>query len=562
MAAVVAALLALPGIASAAPLISDGPAAHPGRSSAVVHATIDPNGADATWLVEYGPTTGYGATTVEEFLFDGDGPAVVHPRLTGLVPGQNYHYRVVADPFTAPVFGPDRQFTTLADDAPVALGQSLAGDPGLVVGAAWEARPPLGVAVPSAMLSAPLAGFPLDPPAAALLTTGSADLASVADQSAGADTSLGGAGSRGNSAYDISILRVDLNVPSGSTCLSLDFSFLSEEFPEYVGGQFNDAFIAELDRTTWTTSGSQITAPDDFAFGPDGKVVSVNGVGDTAVTPAQAAGTIYDAGTAVLRASVPVTAGPHALYLSLFDQGDSNLDSAVLLDRLITTNDTGAACASGAVDAAKPRPPAGGLAGAPAMGGGVIASGTAGETPQPVLRRQAVGAGVSGTVLVTPPGGKRFTLGADTAIPLGSLVDARRGHLRLTAADGNGGTMAGEFWGGVFRVTQSRDVPVRTVLALAQDVGLRSCPARGARAAKKRRKPGSRLLWGDGKGNFRTSGRHAVATVRGTRWLVRDSCAGTLVKVARGVVDVRDLVRRRTVPVKAGRSYLARPRGR
>jgi hypothetical protein len=39
---------------------------------------------------------------------------------------------------------------------------------------------------------------------------------------------------------------------------------------------------------------------------------------------------------------------------------------------------------------------------------------------------------------------------------------------------------------------------------------------------------------------------------------MRDTCAGTLVKVTKGAVSVRDLVKRRTVVVTAGRSYLAR----
>jgi ferric-dicitrate binding protein FerR (iron transport regulator) len=57
-----------------------------------------------------------------------------------------------------------------------------------------------------------------------------------------------------------------------------------------------------------------------------------------------------------------------------------------------------------------------------------------------------------------------------------------------------------------------------------------------------------------------THGHSAVATVRGTAWLVRDTCAGTLVSVSRGVVSVRDLVRHRTVRVSAGHRYIARRR--
>jgi len=41
---------------------------------------------------------------------------------------------------------------------------------------------------------------------------------------------------------------------------------------------------------------------------------------------------------------------------------------------------------------------------------------------------------------------------------------------------------------------------------------------------------------------------------------VQDSCAGTLTRVLRGRVAVRDAVKRKTVIVRAGKRYLARPR--
>jgi hypothetical protein len=67
-------------------------------------------------------------------------------------------------------------------------------------------------------------------------------------------------------------------------------------------------------------------------------------------------------------------------------------------------------------------------------------------------------------------------------------------------------------------------------------------------------------LWGKGPGQFRTKGRYAAATVRGTWWLTQDRCDGTLVRVRQGIVEVRDLVRKRTVLVRTGKSYLARKR--
>ena len=73
-----------------------------------------------------------------------------------------------------------------------------------------------------------------------------------------------------------------------------------------------------------------------------------------------------------------------------------------------------------------------------------------------------------------------------------------------------------------------------------------------------RRKWSRRRLWGNGHGRFRTRGRHGTATVRGTCWLTEDRCDGTLVRVKRGLVEVRDLERRKTVMVPAGESYLAK----
>ena len=81
---------------------------------------------------------------------------------------------------------------------------------------------------------------------------------------------------------------------------------------------------------------------------------------------------------------------------------------------------------------------------------------------------------------------------------------------------------------------------------------------KGAKIAAK--KPKTRKLWGDGHGAFSTRGQYSAATVRGTVWLVQDSCSGTLTRVKTGVVAVRDDVKRKTVLLKAGKSYLAKPK--
>ena len=130
------------------------------------------------------------------------------------------------------------------------------------------------------------------------------------------------------------MLKIGVNVPAGANCVSLDYRFLSEEFPEFVGTPFNDAFIAELDTTQWTTSGSTISRPGDFATNTGAAPVSVNGVGPVAVTEAEAAGTTYDAATGRVNTKSAIAPGAHAVFLSIFDQGDAIYDSAVFLDRL------------------------------------------------------------------------------------------------------------------------------------------------------------------------------------------------------------------------------------
>ena len=57
---------------------------------------------------------------------------------------------------------------------------------------------------------------------------------------------------------------------------------------------------------------------------------------------------------------------------------------------------------------------------------------------------------------------------------------------------------------------------------------------------------------------FRTKGRYSAGTVRGTQWDTTDRCDGTLTKVKRGTVQVKDFHRHKTILVHAHHSYLAR----
>ena len=123
-------------------------------------------------------------------------------------------------------------------------------------------------------------------------------------------------------------------------------------------------------------------------------------------------------------------------------------------------------------------------------------------------------------------------------------------------AKAGGAQQTAKFYEGVFKVTQPGSI---TQLELNQ--ALASCSRGRAAGTAPGAKAKKRHLWGDGEGSFRTKGKYGSATVRGTKWLVQDSCAGSLTRVVRGVVTASDRVRHKTVTVRAGHSYLARPRG-
>jgi len=204
---------------------------------------------------------------------------------------------------------------------------------------------------PAAISKRKLRGFPRRGGEYIILSTGCAHFAPWRDFSPDIGCLNGGVKTRG--ARDVTILRIRIKVPQGANCLSFRFKFLSEEYPEFVGTEFNDAFIAEVGQKAprWKASDNQsptITAPGNFATTRNGKdIISINGTGVAKVSRAAAKGTTYDAATGKLRASTRVRPGPTLLYLSIFDQGDRQWDSAVFVDRLTVSRK--AKCESGLV---------------------------------------------------------------------------------------------------------------------------------------------------------------------------------------------------------------------
>jgi hypothetical protein len=215
-----------------------------------------------------------------------------------------------------------------------------------------EGLPPGEDPNPTATSNSALTGFPFSGGTFAILTSGNSTFADDANTSGSTGQGNNGDdGGHGATFADVVTLRVILSVPANSNCLSVDFSFLSDEFPEYVGNRFNDAFIAELDESNFSADAAQsnkIIAPNNFAFDGQGNVISVNTTGATEMSAAEATGTTYDGATPRLRAAVPVTPGMHAVFFSIFDQGDDAYDSAVFLDNLAVFSAPAGACKAGA----------------------------------------------------------------------------------------------------------------------------------------------------------------------------------------------------------------------
>lgn len=105
---------------TAGPLIAGTAVASVGETGATLQAEVNPRGVATTYQFEYGPTTAYGASLPLPAASAGSAPSfqTVTVGLTGLSPGQTYHFRLVATDAEGSVLGPDTSFTTYAASLP------------------------------------------------------------------------------------------------------------------------------------------------------------------------------------------------------------------------------------------------------------------------------------------------------------------------------------------------------------------------------------------------------------------------------------------------------------
>lgn len=257
------------------------------------------------------------------------------------------------------------------------LAGALAVNSATITSATFTARPSGGNPTATTPGFGPI--VPVDGQTMAVLSTGDATAVDSSNkQSDTVNTVDGGSDVRG--AHDVTVLRLKIRVPPSANCLMLGFDFFTEEMPEAnpstTHGNFLDGFIAELDPTlgwgvgtnpadsspinTMIAGPGQDPAPSaDFALGDikgdvvDGYLMARSGADPSQIDPyaaAAATGTPYNGATGWRFAHVRVSAGVHTVDLSLYDKGDSDNDSAVLLDGLRLLRRTPATCTRESAD--------------------------------------------------------------------------------------------------------------------------------------------------------------------------------------------------------------------
>ncbi|MGB2987487.1 MAG: choice-of-anchor L domain-containing protein, partial [Phycisphaerae bacterium] len=126
--------------------------------------------------------------------------------------------------------------------------------------------------------------------------------------------------------YDASSLTITFTADATIDGLSFQFDFGSEEFPEYLGGVYNDAFGVFLDgvNIAYDTDSQPITINSTF--------LALNN------TPHWVPGTTsvdfpieYDGLTLRLTTQTTITPGQHTLKFVIADGGDAKFDSGVFI---------------------------------------------------------------------------------------------------------------------------------------------------------------------------------------------------------------------------------------
>ena len=191
--------------------------------------------------------------------------------------------------------------------------------------------------------------------------------------------------------------------------------------------------------------------------------------------------------------------------------------------------------------------------------GSPATDGQSGAVVEPKLGKSVLVAPGDGELFVRKPGSSSFkALESGSQLPMGTEVDASSGSIALTSALPGG--------------TPDRQVRRRALHGppgprrLRRPVPARPrCQRSKAKhsltvASAARRKPRRRLWGADHGGRFRTHGKQQPRDRARHPLVVGDTCKGTLTKVTEGSRGRARLPKKKSMLVKAGKRYLARPR--
>jgi streptogramin lyase len=501
----------------AAPSLANTISSNVGETDADVQADVNPNGQVTSYWFEYGTDTNYGSSTSPLPAGSGSSSIAALDSLTGLTPGTTYHFRVVASSSAGTTHGQDTTFTTQPPPPPVVANTAASN----VTQTGADVQADVN---PHGQATTFWFEYGTD------MSYGSATTpASAGSGSTSATVTASLIGLTPGTTYHF---RVAASAAAG-TVYGDDMTFSTLAPPPTIANVTADAI-------------SETSAELDAEINPHGQATTYRfeyGTGTSygRTTAAASAGS----GTAAVTAAKSAVALTPATTYHFRVVATSAAGTSYGPDATFTTNaPTGANVPT--TDLPATAPPNAGPAAAPAA--------------VPTLGKTLVADGVSGTVRVQLPGSRSWTnLAAGAALPFGAQLDTTRGRLTFETALPGSATQAAEMWGGVTRMRQATDGIVDVYLTGPQP----KCFGRGRSAVSSTSKktPIHKLVWvKDKHGRFRSRGKNSVATVRGTLWMTQETCAGTLTKVKEGAVAVRDLHRKKTILVRAGHSYLARPR--
>ncbi len=143
------------------PVVSNENVVSVTETTATIGFEIDPDGADTTYVIEYGPTTSYGQQTAPVDIGATHGAQSLTRTLTGLEPNRLYHFDVLATNSAGAegVGSSDQSFTTvLPGPAPTPPGSSATNSPGTAPAGPTAGSGALGFKATAAALGPPVLG--------------------------------------------------------------------------------------------------------------------------------------------------------------------------------------------------------------------------------------------------------------------------------------------------------------------------------------------------------------------------------------------------------------------